>query len=151
MNKTGSLEELEALTAAIRTCADVLQQADDRLHQDAGVTAAMRQVMEFLRSEGPSTVPDIARARGVSRQNIQVLVDALVVRDMVATRANPAHRRSSLVVLTRSGAQTYRAMRRREQRFLKGLAADRSVSSIRAARRAVARLSGDLEAASQDI
>ena len=150
MDETQRVEELEELIRTIRACAGALQRADDDLHQDVGVTATMRAVMDFLRQNGPSTVPDIARARGVSRQNIQVLVDVMITRGVVAARGNPAHKRSSLIALTRSGAQTFRSMRRREQILLAGLADGRSVSSVRSARRALARLSEDLEAVGQD-
>jgi DNA-binding MarR family transcriptional regulator len=61
----------------------------------------------FLRSlqvQGPQTVPQIARARPVSRQRIQRLADEAAESGLVEFTDNPAHRRSKLVRLTPEGA-----------------------------------------------
>jgi DNA-binding MarR family transcriptional regulator len=46
------------------------------------------------------TVPQLARLRGTSRQNIQVLVNSLLRDTWITTRHNPAHRSSDFLVLT---------------------------------------------------
>jgi DNA-binding MarR family transcriptional regulator len=56
----------------------------------------------------------MARARRVTRQRIQTLVNSLLSLDLLATRKNPASRRSPLIELTDTGRRTIRAMRRRE-------------------------------------
>ena len=78
----------------------------------------MRAVLEFLRRNGPATVPTIARSRGVSRQHIQALVNLLLGQHLAEAADNPAHRRSLLVQLTAKGAQTIDRMRRREAAVL---------------------------------
>lgn len=77
----------------------------DELHADVAVTAPERAVLEFLVRRGPTTVPDIARSRGVSRQHIQTIVNGLLDRWFVEAIRNPAHRRSPLVALTADGTQ----------------------------------------------
>ena len=73
-----------------------------------------RAVLEYLHRRQPSTVPDIARARGVTRQHVQTIVNALRAAGLVQTQANPAHRRSPLIALTTPGAELIVRITRRE-------------------------------------
>jgi DNA-binding MarR family transcriptional regulator len=86
----------------------------DGLHADLAVSTPERAVLEFLVRNGATTVPDVARARGVSRQHIQTIVNGLLDRQLVETVRNPAHRRSSLVALTADGRRLIEEMLRRE-------------------------------------
>jgi DNA-binding MarR family transcriptional regulator len=88
------------------------------LHADLGVSTPERAVLEFLARHGPSTVPDIARARGVSRQHIQTIVNGLLDRMLVETARNPAHRRSPLIALTGGGLRLIDEMLDREHTAL---------------------------------
>jgi DNA-binding MarR family transcriptional regulator len=103
----------------------------DRLHAEHGVTTAMRGVLASLASGGPQTVPQMARARPVSRQHIQALVDALAERELVVLRPNPAHRRSPLVELTERGRTLFDEMRAREAPIVDRL--DRRLSADKVA------------------
>src|SRR4051794_34307434 len=78
----------------------------DVLHGDAGVTAPMRAVLEYLQRNGPTPVPRIAQQRGVSRQHVQTIVNELRDAGLVELRDNPAHQRSHLVELTADGRTT---------------------------------------------
>jgi DNA-binding MarR family transcriptional regulator len=49
------------------------------------------------------TVPAMARERGVSRQNIQKMIDGFLARGLVVQVDNDAHRRSKFVRLTSKG------------------------------------------------
>lgn len=99
----------------------VMVQVAERLHQGEPVTLGMRAVLEFLTRNGPATVPQIARSRGVTRQHIQALVNDLLELRLVSLDANPAHRRSALVRLTADGQKAAERMRRRERQYLEGL------------------------------
>jgi len=88
-----------------------LKQWAETLHQGLEVSVAMRGVLELILLEGPASVPDIARARGVSRQHIQQQVDVLQARDFVRREDNPAHRRSPLIALTDTGRALVQGMR----------------------------------------
>lgn len=112
----------EALTREVRACFNRLKAAADALHRGLGITAAMRAVIEALHEGGEQTVPAIARAKGVTRQHIQVLVNDLVAAGLVATRANPADGRSPLVALTGGGRTTFARMRAREKEVFADLA-----------------------------
>jgi DNA-binding MarR family transcriptional regulator len=105
-------------------------QVGEALHAREAVTLGMRAVLEVLLLRGPATVPALARGRGVTRQHIQVLVDALSERGLVVPEPNPAHRRSPLVRLTSTGERAIRRMRRREARFYEKLQLGVSAASL---------------------
>ena len=75
----------------------------------APLSGAQRAVLEFLDRGGDQTVPDIARQRSVSRQHIQLNVNALTVAGWVEDQPNPAHRRSPLISITASGRERLHA------------------------------------------
>jgi DNA-binding MarR family transcriptional regulator len=79
-------------------------------------------VLEHLDARGPATVPDMARAKTVTRQHIQQLVDGGLAAGLIEARVNPAHRRSPLIALTPRGAATFAEIRKRERTALAALA-----------------------------
>ena len=87
-------------------------------------------LLTSLDNLGPQTVPQMARARPVSRQHIQILVNSLLEERRVELVDNPAHKRSNLVRLTRSGKRLVGAMKRRELQLLGQLGIDVAVSDL---------------------
>lgn len=111
-------EHIVALLDEVRLLFNRAAQVVEELHHDEHLTAGPRAVLESVEQAGPVSVPEIARRRQVSRQHIQVLVNALLADELVSTQDNPAHRRSPLVALTPAGALLIRRIKRREQRYL---------------------------------
>ena len=95
-----------------------LKRAAERLHEAEHLTAGERAVLVELAQQGPRTVPAMARARPVSRQHIQVLVNLLLERGLVALVQNPQHQRSKLIQLTQPGNALATKVRAREKRVL---------------------------------
>lgn len=60
-------------------------------------------VLRSLVKEGAQTVPEIARARPVSRQHCQTIVNGLYEQGFVEFLDNPRHKRSVLVGVTKKG------------------------------------------------
>jgi DNA-binding MarR family transcriptional regulator len=79
-----------------------------------GITAADRAVLEFLYPEQALSVPEIASRYNVSRQHVQVTVNRLEEKGLLAGKANPRHKRSPLIVLTRSGRTLFERVRARD-------------------------------------
>lgn len=138
------MDELEALLDEVRLLWHRMVEVGERLHATEPVTLGMRAVLEHLLREGPSPVPAIARRRGVTRQHVQALVNALRARRLVRLLPNPAHRRSALVGLTPRGEELIRRMKAREDallrqaRALPGRAAVRqAAATLRAVREAL--------------
>jgi DNA-binding MarR family transcriptional regulator len=109
--------EIEALLNEVRLLYHRIVQVGEQLHADESVTLGMRAVLEFIMRHGPTTVPDIARSRSVTRQHIQILVNDLLEQDLVVLEDNPLHKRSSFVTLTKKGERVIRRMRKRESQL----------------------------------
>lgn len=92
--------------------------ADDQL------TLGVRALLECLSDGGPAPVPAIGRTLAMPRQVIQRLVDQALAQELVATRPNPAHRRSPLVALTEHGRATFDRVHEAELRNLATIAAE---------------------------
>ena len=91
-------ERLEALLGEVNGLANRLK-SDPR----ATLPSASRVALQLLQRHGPQTVPQIARARFSSRQNIQILINRLQQEGLVEFFTNPGHKRSALVRLTPRG------------------------------------------------
>jgi len=117
----------------LRTCFNRLKGVADEMHRDLGVNASMRAVLEALADEGEQSVPEIARGKGVSRQHIQVNVDALLRNGLVEHRENPKHKRSPLLAFTAQGAETFAEIRHREVTIIERLAHGISAEAMDAA------------------
>jgi DNA-binding MarR family transcriptional regulator len=76
----------------------------------AGMTVARWQIMKALGLlGGAATVPAIARSLLLSRQAVLKQVDSMRQHQLVELCENPAHSRSPIVRLTRSGHAAYAA------------------------------------------
>jgi DNA-binding MarR family transcriptional regulator len=116
--QSASAQLLEDLLDEVRLAWHVLIQVGESIHASEPITLGMRSVLELLLKHGPKTVPDIARSRFVTRQHIQMLVNGLLDVRLVTLSDNPAHKRSSLVCLSRSGERTIQRMLERERGYL---------------------------------
>jgi DNA-binding MarR family transcriptional regulator len=92
-------EPLEALLVEVNGLANRLKSSAP----GSTLPTASRAALQLLQRYGPQTVPQIARARFSSRQNIQILVNRLQQEDLVELFTNPDHKRSALVRLTPRG------------------------------------------------
>jgi DNA-binding MarR family transcriptional regulator len=117
-------KSLITLIDAIRLAFNQMRASADTAHADLGITAAMRAVLERLVRGGPQTVPDTARARNVSRQHIQKIVDGLGEAGLIDLKANPAHKRSPLIVLSAKGRELFRTIEKREIAILADIGKD---------------------------
>ena len=91
------------------------------------VTPGGGGIWGFLHSlaiDGPQTMPQLARARPVSRQHIQKIANDAAADGLVAFIDNPAHKRSKLVTLTPKGERVDKEMTERLRTFAGDLAAD---------------------------
>src|ERR1051325_5354902 len=95
-------ERLEALLIEVNGLANRLKATDPRV----AIPSASRAALQVLQRCGPQTVPQIARARFSSRQNIQILINRLKEEGLVEFVSNPDHKRSVLVRLTHRGQAT---------------------------------------------
>ncbi|MFQ5859776.1 MAG: MarR family winged helix-turn-helix transcriptional regulator [Anaerolineae bacterium] len=95
----------------------------EQVHHQGEMTAGRLGVLRGLDLFGAQTVPQMARARPVSRQYIQTLVDELTREGHVEQTENPAHKRSRLVRLTPQGKRFVDAATRRQAKLFSRLKA----------------------------
>jgi DNA-binding MarR family transcriptional regulator len=93
----------------------------ERVHKFGRLTAGKRGILRGIDLIGPQTVPQMARARNVTRQHIQVMVNELMKEGLVKPAHNPAHKRSKLVQLTPAGSSYLLEITRREKVLLSSL------------------------------
>ena len=119
-----------------------LKRTAESLHQQGVTSGGRRGVLQSLQRKGPQTVPQLARARPVSRQHIQQLVDPLAEEGLVELVDNPRHKRSRLVRLTEAGRRQLEEIELRERPLLEALAADLGAEELEQAAAVLARLRG---------
>jgi len=95
-----------------------LRVAAEQIHRQGEMTSGKGGVLAGLYRFGSQTVPQMARARPVSRQYIQTLVNMLADDGLVEFIENPAHKRSHLVCLTKKGEELIEKMINRQKRLL---------------------------------
>jgi DNA-binding MarR family transcriptional regulator len=129
---------LEVLMSEVRRTFQAIRAKADALHDDFGVTAAMRAVLEHLSDGVPRSVPAIAREKNVTRQHIQQIVNALLAAGLARAATNPRHESSPLIGLTPRGVRTFARIRKREGALLASLAGtldpaelDRATATLR--------------------
>lgn len=137
---TPNAQMLYAMIGEVRTCFNLLKGLSDDLIADLGINASLRAVMESLADGGAQTVPAIARSKGVSRQHIQVNMDALLAKGLAESRDNPAHKRSPLFALTASGEEMFAVVQQRDAAVLERVAKSFDTTTMQAAGKALADL-----------
>lgn len=131
---------LYPLALDVRALFHQMRAAIGTIHADAGISAGMRAVLENVIVDGPQTVPRMARARPVTRQHIQSLVNDLMAEGLVEYRANPAHKRSQLVCPTEAGKAAFDALTAHEIAVFAQIDVGLSPEEIDEARRVLDRL-----------
>ena len=102
-------------------------------------------LMRSLALDGPQTVPQLARARPVTRQHIQTLVNGLLDDGLVRLIDNPRHKRSRLVALTAAGKRRYEKLDQAVLALTRRLAPAISAEECAAALRVLARINEALD------
>jgi DNA-binding MarR family transcriptional regulator len=117
-----------------------LQRIIETLHGPSELTRACRGILRDLYRLGPRTVPQLARPRPVSRQNVLMLVHRLANEGMVEFVRNPEHRRSHLVRLTPEGRALLEEMWGREMALLRSFDLDIPLDELQTATSVLQRL-----------
>lgn len=125
------------VTWLIRRLFRAMAQAADGYLGSLGLSAAHRAVMEFLYPDESLSVPEIASRYQVSRQHVQVTVNALLQDGFVESHPNPRHKRSPLIALTRVGQDMFARIRGIESDYIEAMFADIPDADIEATRRSL--------------
>ncbi|MGB3316383.1 MAG: MarR family winged helix-turn-helix transcriptional regulator [Albidovulum sp.] len=101
----------------------------------SGLTVRMRAVLEILMSDGSMTVPALARRLSIQRQYVQLMVNETEAAGFTARHANPAHKASHLVDLTKAGRDAISKALTREADIVARIARQFDPADIAAAKR----------------
>ena len=101
-NRGGAAETVPLLVADVFHLAGLFRRQGEEIARLAGRTQAEWQTLSAI-SDGPRTVPQIARRLGLTRQSVQRTTDHLEAESLVRFVANPDHKKSTLVELTAAG------------------------------------------------
>lgn len=137
-------QDLELLFEEVHALTLRLKQTVRGDEQAAGLLSAAQGILRLLLEQGPKTVPQIARLRGTSRQNVQILVNRLLREGFVALAPNPAHRRSALVTLTARARDALTAVGTAQNGFASTLLSQVTQAEVRSALALLRRLRDSL-------
>ncbi len=130
----GEVASVGVLFAEVNALAIRLKQRGRAIPGGPGeLLGAEHAVLDVIARVGNLTVPQIARERSTSRQNIQILVDRLAAQGRIELVTNPAHKRSGLVRLTEKGERWLSAGEQGQKRTLSDIGSQLSESEISAA------------------
>ncbi|MEF3115395.1 MarR family winged helix-turn-helix transcriptional regulator [Streptomyces chrestomyceticus] len=115
-----------------------------------GLTAGQRALLDTLRTHGPRTVPELARALELDRQPVQRWVNHATELGLLEAVPNPAHRRSPLIRLTPEGAEVTSALQRSEAAGLRRVLAGVPAADVATTLHVLDRLGEDFRALARD-
>lgn len=102
------------------------------IHGQGELSGARHTTLKNLARFGPTSVPQLARHKAVSRQAVQKFINELAQEGLVEFIGNLAHKRSPLVRLSAKGLEYVDAMNEVEARQLARLTIDISVERLEA-------------------
>jgi DNA-binding MarR family transcriptional regulator len=126
-----SAAALQRLLAAAAKAQGALAAAEDEWLGELGLTSGKLRLLEALSAAGaPRTVPQLARALGVTRQAVQRVADETAAKGFVQTARNPEHARAKLYLLTAAGAAVLEKALHYKVLWLKGLSEGLPVTGL---------------------
>ncbi|MEM1411276.1 MAG: MarR family transcriptional regulator [Pseudomonadota bacterium] len=88
------------------------------------MSPARFQLLQTLSMEGERSMNELAERLSVSKRNVTSLVDSLEKDGLAKRQPHPTDRRSTLVVLTPTGAQRFSEAAKLQRTHLEGLLAN---------------------------
>jgi DNA-binding MarR family transcriptional regulator len=106
--------------------------AGEALARTGGQTLARWVILDAVQ-DGPATVAQIARRRGIARQAVQRVANLLVADGLATYEANPDHRRAKLLRPTTQGRAALRVISEAQQPWADALGAEIGEAKLRRA------------------
>lgn len=137
---SGSVGDAYQIIWLVRRLFRALGQRSSERLQEFGLSAADRAVLEFLYPDESLSVPDIAARYQVSRQHVQVTVNALMDSKLLKSQENPRHKRSPLIVLTAKGRDLFADIKEQDLELVEALFSPVSAEERRVTQKTLATL-----------
>ena len=104
VTRTPAGEAFSAFVVEVASLGHFVTAAGESLARQGGQSLARWVVLDAV-SERPATVSQIARIRGMARQPVQRIAEALVADGLAVFEPNPRHRRAHLLTPTPAGRE----------------------------------------------
>lgn len=125
MKRTREGKLLTDIIFVIFKLSGLLISEGDKLIADLGLSSARWKVLGALyQSRQPTTVPDIAKMMGQTRQAVQRLSNEMKTDGLLKTEINPNHKRAKLLVLTEKGKEVFLLLEQKQIPWINSLADD---------------------------
>lgn len=142
-NRTNAELLTRAMLLIFRANGHLLQAGDD-LVAPYGLTSARWQVLGALWGK-PSTVSEVARMMGLTRQSVQRTADTLEEEKFISFESNPNHARAPLLSLSPKGKTTLEKATDAQKEWSKRLAKSHSSDDLHSAITVLEKLIQSLE------
>jgi DNA-binding MarR family transcriptional regulator len=145
-SRTPAGEALTSLILQLFRVNSLIFTAGDRLAAHLGLTGARWQILgAIVRAGQPQSVAWHARDLGMSRQNVQRIVNDLRGLRFTTFATNPQHRRAQLVVVTEKGREVYEAAMSLQAPWVNKISEDLTTRDLRAFERVLLSMREKLE------
>ena len=145
-SRTPAGEALTGLILQLFRVNSLIFSAGDRLAAHLGLTGARWQILgAIVRAGQPQSVAWHARDLGMSRQNVQRIVNDLRGLEFTTFATNPQHRRAQLVVFTAKGRKVYEAAMALQAPWVNNISEGISIRDLQAFERVLLSMREKLE------
>ncbi len=139
LKRTVAGDALSALVIQVFRLNGLLSEAGDALAKPAGQSTARWQVLAGA-EHGPTTVAQIARMLGLTRQSVQRVANVLVAESFAVYEPNPKDKRADLVALTAAGRAALAEIQMRQRVWANALGEEIGEAELEQAQGLLARI-----------
>jgi DNA-binding MarR family transcriptional regulator len=143
--RTAAGDAFTDLVVRIAGLGAYITSAGEALARVGGQTLARWVILDAI-EEGPATVAQIARGRGIARQAVQRVADILVADGLARYEPNPAHRRAKLLRPTEQGRAALQVISAAQQPWADALGAEIGQANVQQTLRLVDEVRATVEA-----
>lgn len=137
--RTPTAHALSTLIETIFRVNGLILKIGEDLTRPTGQTSARWQVLGSL-SQGPASVPQVARRMGLTRQSVQRVADILAFEGLIVFQENPDHKRSKLLELTSKGQIVSSAIQKAALHWRNGMGKILGKSDLRKANKLLVKI-----------
>jgi DNA-binding MarR family transcriptional regulator len=130
--RTPAGDAFTAFVVQVAAFGGFITAAGEALARTGGQTLARWVILDAI-EDGPATVAQIARRRGIARQAVQRVANLLVADGLATFEPNPDHRRAKLLRPTTQGRAALRIIAEAQQPWADTLGAEIGESRLRRA------------------
>jgi DNA-binding MarR family transcriptional regulator len=128
--RTAAGDAFTELVVEVAWLGGIFSAVGEALARVGGQTLARWVILDAL-EDGPATVAQLARRRGIARQAVQRVADQLARDGLVAYAPNPRHRRAQLLEPTPRGREALRAISAAQKAWADALGAEIGEAELR--------------------